>query len=114
MATLQSVHNCSPIVATQKIRCVQLRSLSAIGALETTWYQQNCYRRELTPLQRNIVIWVVAEEQWPVQWKGGRLKDVHKRKGDPQVCTNSRGVLIADHSWKGLFITGAIPHKPTL
>jgi hypothetical protein len=39
---------------------------------------------------------------WPTQWRGGRMQPVHKKKGDPTVCDNSRGILLADHSGKGL------------
>ena len=39
---------------------------------------------------------------WPIQWRGGRLANIHKLKGDPQECDNSRGLLRVDHSGKGL------------
>ena len=36
----------------------------------------------------------------PSQWRGGRLIDLYKGKGDPSVTDNSRGLLIADHASK--------------
>ena len=39
---------------------------------------------------------------WPTQWRGGRMVPVYKRKGDPQECDNSRGILLADHASKAL------------
>ena len=32
-----------------------------------------------------------------MRWKGGRLVDLYKKKGDASVCSNSRGLLISDH-----------------
>ena len=34
---------------------------------------------------------------WPSAFKGGRLVDLWKSKGDPSVCDNSRGLLLSDH-----------------
>ena len=45
---------------------------------------------------------VAATLQWPVEWCGGDLVHVWKRKGDPAVCDDSRGLLLADHAAKGL------------
>ena len=39
----------------------------------------------------------VETESMPVRWKGGRLVDLYKKKGDAPVCSNSRGLLISDH-----------------
>jgi len=39
----------------------------------------------------------IMEEQVPVRWKGGRLIDLYKKKGDPALCSQSRGLLISDH-----------------
>ena len=39
----------------------------------------------------------VSEESWPTDWKGGRLVDGWKRKGDARQCPLSRGLLISDH-----------------
>ena len=39
----------------------------------------------------------VKEETVPVQWKGGRLVDLYKKKGDASECCNSRGLLVSDH-----------------
>ena len=38
---------------------------------------------------------IVEREQIPAMWKGGRLVDVYKKKGNPAECSNSRGLLIA-------------------
>ena len=40
---------------------------------------------------------VVQTERWPVAWKGGRLCDLYKKKGDPSVCKSHRGLTIMDH-----------------
>ena len=40
------------------------------------------------------------DESWPVAWKGGRLVDLWKKKGDARVCGNSRGLLISDEMSK--------------
>ena len=45
---------------------------------------------------------VSQNHSWPSQWRGGRIANVHKKKGDPQECDNSRGLLLADHAGKGL------------
>ena len=39
--------------------------------------------------------------QMPIRWKGGRIADLYKQKGDPQLCSNSRGLLVSDHLAKG-------------
>ena len=44
---------------------------------------------------------IVFEEAVPYQWKGGRLVDLYKKKGNPDDCGNSRGLLISDHLAKG-------------
>ena len=36
----------------------------------------------------------------PSKWRGGRLVELYKGKGDPALTDNSRGLLIADHSSK--------------
>ena len=45
---------------------------------------------------------VVATAAWPRQWRGGRLQEVWKKKGDARLTDSSRGVLLADHSGKAL------------
>ncbi|CAK0827212.1 unnamed protein product [Prorocentrum cordatum] len=45
---------------------------------------------------------VVANASWPVQWRGGLMQEVFKRKGDPCDPDASRGVLLADHAGKAL------------
>ena len=40
---------------------------------------------------------ILEFEEWPIAWKGGRLVDLWKRKGDSRECENSRGLLISDH-----------------
>eukprot|EP00973_Karenia_brevis_P019220 2634549-Karenia_brevis.AAC.1 len=35
-------------------------------------------------------------------WRGGRLKDLWKKKGSPHDCDMSRGLLLSDHSAKVL------------
>ena len=39
----------------------------------------------------------IEKESVPARWKGGRLVDLYKKKGDASVCSNSRGLLISDH-----------------
>ena len=108
MSTLQSVpprqlHNCSQMVATPEntmrafamLKCYKSVGNDLIPA-ELLQAGADATAAKYCDLEKRVV----AEERWPVRWKGGRLKDVYKRKGDPQVCTNSRGVLIADHSGK--------------
>jgi len=43
---------------------------------------------------------IVASEQWPINWKGGRLVELFKGKGSPSDCDASRGLLISDHMSK--------------
>ena len=43
---------------------------------------------------------------WPSQWRGGRIVDLYKGKGDRCVCDHSRGLLLADHASKA--VTGII------
>ena len=45
---------------------------------------------------------VLSNWAWPVQWRGGRMAPVYKRKGDSRDCDNSRGILLADHAGKAL------------
>jgi len=45
---------------------------------------------------------IVHEERWPIDWAGGRIVDVFKRKGDATECDSSRGILLASHASKGL------------
>lgn len=40
---------------------------------------------------------IVNEEIWPTSFKGGRLVDLFKGKGNKQDCDASRGLLIGDH-----------------
>ena len=42
----------------------------------------------------------------PIDFRGGKLKEVWKRKGDPQVCPNSRGLLVSDELSK--IFTGSL------
>ena len=39
----------------------------------------------------------VQEERIPTRWKGGRLVDLSKKKGDPAECSSSRGLFVSDH-----------------
>lgn len=48
---------------------------------------------------------VLENASWPTQWRGGKLINVLK-KGDAEVCDNSRGILLADHVGKAL--TGTV------
>ena len=45
---------------------------------------------------------VVTSQRWPWRWKGGRIATLWKKKGDYQVCDNSRGLLVSDHLGKVL------------
>jgi hypothetical protein len=47
-----------------------------------------------------VIDQVVREQRWPYKWKGGRMATLWKRKGSPQVCSDHRGLLIADHAGK--------------
>ena len=42
----------------------------------------------------------IRREGWPMQWRGGRMVNVWKRKDDPADCDNHRGILLADHASK--------------
>ena len=48
---------------------------------------------------------IVSDERWPVQWKGGRLASLWKKKGSAADCGNSRGLLISDHISKAFIGT---------
>ena len=43
---------------------------------------------------------IIHREQVPVKWKGGRMVDVWKKKGNAADCNSSRGILISDHMAK--------------
>jgi hypothetical protein len=43
---------------------------------------------------------IVVSQRWPWRWKGGRVATLWKKKGDYQVCDNSRGLLVMDHIGK--------------
>ena len=59
--------------------------------VELTWiFDKGC-------INRLIIINIFDSEEWSVAWKGGRLKELWKRKGDARDCENSRGLLISDH-----------------
>ena len=45
---------------------------------------------------------VAAEAKWPVDWQGGEIVNVYKRKGDTKDCDSYRGILLEDHSGKAL------------
>lgn len=40
----------------------------------------------------------ILREGWPLHWCGGRIVDLWRCKGDPEICDNSRGLLLSDHS----------------
>eukprot|EP00973_Karenia_brevis_P009038 1223358-Karenia_brevis.AAC.1 len=44
-----------------------------------------------------LIMHIVSTEVVPLDFRGGRLVDVWKRKGDQEVCDNSRGLLISNH-----------------
>ena len=44
---------------------------------------------------------IVVTSRFPIRWKGGRIVNLWKKKGDPAVCKNSRGLLVSDHLAKG-------------
>jgi hypothetical protein len=43
---------------------------------------------------------IVLYDKWPYAWKGGRVVDLYKGKGDPALCDSSRGLLVSDHLGK--------------
>lgn len=45
---------------------------------------------------------IVREERWPIDWTGGKICDVYKRKGNAYECDSPRGILLADHMAKSL------------
>ena len=45
---------------------------------------------------------IAAQEKWPLSWAGGRMVNVHKRKGPVEECDSHRGILLADHLGKGM------------
>ena len=40
---------------------------------------------------------VILGASWPFGWTGGRIHDIHKHKGNPADCDNSRGILLMSH-----------------
>ena len=50
----------------------------------------------------DVNVRVLGNGAWPTQWRGGRMVDVYKKKGDASDCNSSRGILLADHSGKAL------------
>ncbi len=55
---------------------------------------------ELAERLHDVIDTTVCTEQVPIAWKGGQLVNAWKRKGDPRVCGNHRGLLLGDHSGK--------------
>jgi hypothetical protein len=47
-----------------------------------------------------VICTTVKTEEVPPPWKGGRLVNAWKRKGDAADCPNHRGLLLGDHSGK--------------
>ena len=47
-----------------------------------------------------------AMQYAPARWRGGKLKELWKRKGSSQICDQYRGLLLADHASK--VFTGTI------
>ena len=45
---------------------------------------------------------------FPSRWRGGRIIDLWKRKGNADICDNSRGLLLSDHSSKAF--VGQLKH----
>ena len=61
-----------------------------------------------------IELRAIRLEQFPTAWKGGRLVDLLKHKGDASVCGMSRGLLIADHMAKRLYRSAqGLHHYPS-
>ena len=46
---------------------------------------------------------IVKRASWPLEYKGGRIVDIFKNKGDSMVCDQSRGILLACHVFKLFF-----------
>ena len=44
---------------------------------------------------------LTALEDWPVAWTGGRMQEVHKKKGALDDCDEYRGIVLEDHLAKG-------------
>lgn len=42
----------------------------------------------------------IRRRGFPSRWRGGRAIDLWKCKGEQEICDNSRGLLLADHSAK--------------
>ena len=49
----------------------------------------------------NINVRISRGEGWPVEWQGGEIVNIYKRKGDPADCDSHRGILLEDHAAKG-------------
>eukprot|EP00973_Karenia_brevis_P046529 6452647-Karenia_brevis.AAC.1 len=44
-----------------------------------------------------LILHIIACEKVPLNFRGGRIVDVWKNKGDQELCENSRGLLISNH-----------------
>ena len=49
---------------------------------------------------RDLITHIVQDECVPIRFRGRRVQDAWKRKGDAAVCKHSRGLLIADQMSK--------------
>ena len=59
-----------------------------------------CGGLSLALLVTDLISHIVRRGAVPVQFRGGRLQDIWKTKGSPQICSHSRGLLIADELGK--------------
>ena len=50
--------------------------------------------------QHEIEAKILSSNTWPLTMKGGRVVDIYKGKGDREDCDSSRGILLANHSFK--------------
>ena len=44
---------------------------------------------------------LTEHEDWPVAWTGGRMQEIHKKKGPTDECDEYRGIVLEDHLAKG-------------
>ena len=47
-----------------------------------------------------IFIKAIVRKQEPLAWRGGRMATIWKKKGDPTICSSSRGVFVANATGK--------------
>ena len=98
MLRLCNTLDLSPEAVTKILRCMsKQRAVGPDGIASEIWIAGG---DKLAELLSELMRRIVANGTVPLQWKGGRLAQLYKGKGDTADCNSHRGLLIADHASK--------------